>query len=140
MVNLHKGISEIVLIVDDVRKSADFYKNIVGLKPNTEITEDWAWFWTGEENNSPRLALHKGKLLFEEHSPLPEGKRWGKIHFALEVNKENIELALNKMKNAGIKIYGPTKFEWMNATSYYFYDLDGNLVEYWSPNLNNNYS
>jgi len=52
----------------------------------------------------------------------------------LEVNKENIELALNKMKNAGIKIYGPTKFEWMNATSYYFYDLDGNLVEYWSPN------
>jgi hypothetical protein len=25
---------------------------------------------------------------------------------------------------------GPTEFEWMGARSYYFYDLDGNLLEF----------
>ena len=131
---MHNGISEIVLVVNDVLKSADFYKNIVGLKSNTGASNDWAWFWTGEKENSSRLGITKGKLLFEEYSPLPEGKRWGKIHFALEVKKENLDSALNKIKVANIKIYGPIKFEWMNAISYYFYDPDGNLVEYWSPN------
>lgn len=136
--NFCSGISEIVLIVKDVKKAAAFYKNIVGLMPITETTANWAWFWTGKANTSPRLGLHKGKLLYEEHSPIPEGKRWGKIHFALEVKRENLDFALNKISNAKIKIYGPEKFEWMNAVSYYFYDLDGNLVEYWSPNKTKN--
>ncbi len=132
--NISSGISEIVLIVENVKKSAAFYKDIVGLIPQTEITDKWAWFWSGEENTSSRIALHNGKLLFEEYSPLPEGERWGKIHFALEVKRINLDSALHKVQNAKIKIYGPIEFEWMNAVSYYFYDLDGNLVEYWSPN------
>lgn len=130
--NYCRGISEIVLIVEDVKKSASFYQDVVGLIPKTEVTEEWAWFWTGDKNLSSRLALHKGKLLFEEYSPLPEGKRWGKIHFALDVKRSLLEEAVSKIKKANIKVYGPTKFEWMNALSYYFYDLDGNLVEFWS--------
>jgi catechol 2,3-dioxygenase-like lactoylglutathione lyase family enzyme len=31
------------------------------------------------------------------------------------------------------KVYGPVELEWMNAESYYFYDPDGNLLEFWSP-------
>jgi hypothetical protein len=27
----------------------------------------------------------------------------------------------------------PVEFDWMNARSYDFYDLDGNLLEFWSP-------
>jgi catechol 2,3-dioxygenase-like lactoylglutathione lyase family enzyme len=30
-------------------------------------------------------------------------------------------------------VYGPVELEWMNAESYYFYDPDGNLLEFWSP-------
>ncbi len=128
------GISEIVLIVNDVNKAAAFYRDIVGLIPKTDDTDEWAWFWSGEENNSSRIALHKGKLLYEEYSPLPEGQRWGKIHFALEVDKDNLQKALDKLKENKITIYGPVDFEWMNAKSYYFYDPDNNLVEYWTPN------
>ncbi|PJA97779.1 MAG: hypothetical protein CO128_10765 [Ignavibacteriales bacterium CG_4_9_14_3_um_filter_30_11] len=131
---MHKGISEIVLIVEDVKKSADFYKDVVGLYLQTEIANEWAWFWTCEKEKSSRLALHKGKLLFEEHSPFPKGERWGSVHFAIEVNRLNLESVLSKLKNSNVKIYGPIEFEWMNAISYYFYDLDGNLVEYWPPN------
>ena len=28
---------------------------------------------------------------------------------------------------------GPVEFDWLQARSYYFYDLDGNLLEFWSP-------
>jgi catechol 2,3-dioxygenase-like lactoylglutathione lyase family enzyme len=33
----------------------------------------------------------------------------------------------------GVDVFGPVEFEWMNAESYYFYDPDGNLLEFWSP-------
>jgi catechol-2,3-dioxygenase len=73
--------------------------------------------------------------LFEEHSPLPEGKRWGQLHFALEVPREKLEESVAHVKDKGVEVYGPTYFEWMKAKSYYFFDLDGNLLEFWSPDL-----
>lgn len=128
-----KGISELVLIVKDIRASAIFYRDIVGLIPETETNDEWAWFWAGNRGDPQRIALHKGQLLFEEKSPLPEGKRWGHIHFALQVEREILEEAVEHIRSKGVEIYGPTYFEWMKAKSYYFYDLDGNLLEFWSP-------
>lgn len=128
-----KGLSEIVLVVKDVRKSARFYQDVLGLVPERKADDIWAWFWTGEPDSSQRIALHKGSLLFEEHSPLPEGKRWGQVHFALEVVREKLEEAVRHVRDEGVEVYGPTYFEWMKAKSYYFYDLDGNLLEFWSP-------
>jgi len=28
---------------------------------------------------------------------------------------------------------GPMRLEWMKADAYYFYDPDGNLLEWWTP-------
>jgi catechol-2,3-dioxygenase len=128
-----RGISEIVLVVADVQLAARFYLYVVGLTPLTPADGDWAWFWTGEPGASSRLALHRGKLLFEEHSPLPEGMRFGRVHYAFEVPAERLTEAVEHVKRQGIEVYGPTHFEWMRATSYYFYDPDGNLLEWWSP-------
>ena len=129
-----KSFSELVLIVKDVKQSKKFYEEVVGLTVE-KSDDDWVWFFVGEPVQKQRLAIHKGKLLFEENSPLPEGKRWGQVHFAFEVEKENLDDALQKVRNKGIEIYGPVKFQWMKAKSYYFYDPDGNLVEYWSPQI-----
>ena len=30
---------------------------------------------------------------------------------------------------------GFASFDWMNATAYYFYDPDGNLLEFWSREI-----
>ncbi|HYP39300.1 MAG TPA: VOC family protein [Chloroflexia bacterium] len=128
-----RGISEIVLIVRDVKALAQFYQEVVGLEPRTVADEEWAWFWAGEPGKAQYVALHKGTLLFEEHSPLPEGKRWGHIHFALDVPRERLEEAVEHVRSHGVEVYGPTDFRWMNARSYYFYDPDGNLLEFWSP-------
>jgi len=127
-----KSFSELVLIVKDINKAKIFYEKVVGLTVE-KYDNDWVWFFVGEPDQRQRLALHKGKLLFEDKSPLPEGKRWGQVHFAVEVNKDNLENALEKVKKAGVEIYGPVEFDWMKAKSYYFYDLDGNLVEFWAP-------
>jgi len=128
-----RGLAELVLIVADVPESARFYETVVGLTLEHEPSDDWAWFWAGEPGAPQRIALHRGPLLFEEHSPFPEGHRFGTIHFALEVARADLEEALQRVKAAGVDVYGPTDFDWMKARSYYFYDPDGNLLEFWSP-------
>jgi catechol 2,3-dioxygenase len=126
------GLVELVLIVDDVPRAATFYREVVGLAPETEADDEWAWFFAGDENQGQRIALHKGSLLFEEHSPHPAGKRFGNVHLALEVPRERFGAAVEHVRDSGT-VYGPTRFDWMQATSYYFYDPDGNLLEFWSP-------
>jgi catechol 2,3-dioxygenase-like lactoylglutathione lyase family enzyme len=124
------GMSEIVLVVDDVARAAEFYVDVVGLEPVSR-SEEWVWFDTGAPNQ--RLAVHKGTLLHEEHSPYPEGHRFGTVHFAFEVPRASFADAVAHVRDKGVPVYGPTELEWMNATSYYFYDPDGNLLELWSP-------
>jgi len=129
-----RGFAELVLIVDDVPKAADFYEQVVGLVPEHRTGEEWAWFWAGKRGDPQRIALHKGSLLFEEHSPYPEGERFGRVHFAFDVAPDDLDGALERVRSAGVEVYGPIEFDDpFNAVSYYFYDPDGNLLEFWSP-------
>jgi hypothetical protein len=42
-----RGLSEIVLMVEDVLKAAQFHRDVVGLVPCTEADDTWVWFWAG---------------------------------------------------------------------------------------------
>ena len=127
------GLVELVLIVEDVPRAAKFYREVVGLAPESPADDEWAWFFAGDGEQAQRIALRKGSLLFEEHSPHPPGHRFGNVHLALEVPRERFDAAVEHVRSSGTAVYGPTRFDWMNATSYYFYDPDGNLLEFWSP-------
>jgi catechol 2,3-dioxygenase-like lactoylglutathione lyase family enzyme len=127
------GLAELVLIVQDVPAAARFYREVVGLAPETEPDEAWAWFWAGAPGQNQRIALHRGSLLFEEYSPFPPGARWGRVHYAFAVPRARLAAAVAQVRAHGVAVYGPTRFDWMRATSYYFYDLDGHLLEFWSP-------
>jgi catechol 2,3-dioxygenase-like lactoylglutathione lyase family enzyme len=129
-----RGFAELVLIVDDVPKAARFYRDVVGLEPEHETGDEWAWFWAGTPGDTQRIALHRGSLLFEEHSPYPEGERFGRVHFAFDVAREDLDAAVQRVRDAGVEVYGPVEFDApFNACSYYFYDPDGNLLEFFSP-------
>jgi catechol 2,3-dioxygenase-like lactoylglutathione lyase family enzyme len=129
-----RGLAELVLIVGDVPKAADFYQHVVGLQLEQRTGEEWAWFWAGMPRESQRLAVHKGSLMFEEHSPLPEGYRFGTVHFAFDVGRDDLDVAVERVRSAGVEVYGPVELgEPFNALSYYFYDPDGNLLEFFSP-------
>jgi catechol 2,3-dioxygenase-like lactoylglutathione lyase family enzyme len=127
------GLAEIVLIVEDVPASTRFYERVVGLKLENEPSDEWAWFWAGQEGKRQRLALHRGTLLFEGQSPHTDGERWGQVHFAFEVSREELDEAVARVRDAGVDVFGPVELEWMKARAYYFYDPDGNLLEWWSP-------
>ena len=128
-----RGFAELVLIVQDVPAAAGFYRDVVGLVPEHETSDEWAWFWAGEPGTPQRIALHRGSLLFEELSPFPEGERFGRVHFAFDVAREDLDESVERVRRASVEVYGPVDFDWMQARSYYFYDLDGNLLEFWSP-------
>ena len=93
------GLAELVLIVEDVPRAADFYREVVGLEPESPADEEWAWFFAGAADRSQRIALHKGSLLFEEHSPHPEGQRFGNVHFALEVPRGRLDEAVAHVRD-----------------------------------------
>ncbi|MCA9278279.1 MAG: VOC family protein [Phycisphaeraceae bacterium] len=123
-------LSELVLIARDVRASCEFYRDIVGLQLEREPTDDWAWFVIGNADPPQRLALSRGPLLFEEHSRLPEGERFGPVHFAFRVDRSTLETRVQRLLDSSVKVFGPQRLEWMRATSYYFYDPDQNQVEF----------
>ena len=128
-----RGLSETVLIVKDVPAAASFYREVVGLSPATAPDDGWAWFHAGDPEHVQRIALHRGTLLFEEHSPLPEGTRWGRVHYAFHVPEDRLDEAVAHVREHGATVYGPVRFDWMHARSYYFYDPDGNLLEFFAP-------
>jgi catechol 2,3-dioxygenase-like lactoylglutathione lyase family enzyme len=94
------GLSELVLIVEDVPASTRFYADVVGLTLENEPSDEWAWFWAGEEGKRQRLALHRGTLLFEGQSPHPKGERFGQVHFAFEVSRDDLENAVARATNS----------------------------------------
>ena len=128
-----RGLAEIVLIVEDVPTAAEFYEHVVGLELEHRTGDEWAWFFTGTTDRKQRIAVHRGALMFEEHSPYPEGERFGRVHFAFDVARAELEAAVARIRAAGVDVYGPVDRDWMDAQSYYFYDPDGNLLELWSP-------
>jgi len=127
------GLAEIVLIVKDVKAAASFYRDVVCLKPQMEANEQWAWFWAGEPGQNRRVALHKGTLLFAGQTAPEGGEHWGQVHYAFDVPRERLAHAVKHVRNKGVDVFGPISFDWMKACAYYFYDLDGNMLEFWSP-------
>lgn len=131
---ISQGLHEIVLIVSDVTRSAAFYRDVMGLIDLGDPDEEWAAFATISKEHKQWIGIHKGKLLFEEHSPRPEGQRFGPSHFALRGDRSLIEDFLKRCLAAGVKVHGPHKFSGrMEGLSYYVYDPDDNLVEFWFP-------
>jgi catechol-2,3-dioxygenase len=116
------------LQVNDVKRSASFYRYTLGLVAQGEQTEEWAWLWVGEPGASQRLGLHKGALPYEIYSPNPEGKRWGATHFALAVPAEQLEAAIRQVRLHGIEVRGPQQSGGSDSVAFYFYDFDGNLI------------
>ena len=128
-----RGISELVLIVPDTGVSIAFYRDVVGLEPERTVGDSGMWFWTGKPGESQRLLISTGPLYLEERSPLPAGKRWGRVHFAFEVARVDLDRAVAHVRGHTVEVFGPNHIGWMQATVYYFFDPDGNLLEFWSP-------
>ncbi|MFQ5926774.1 MAG: VOC family protein, partial [Terriglobia bacterium] len=118
-----QGISEIVLVVKDVRRAAEFYREVVGLAVDQPANDNWAWLWAGPPGAPQRIGLTRGPLSFgAAHCK-------GTIHFALRIAPGELERAREHLRARGIAVEGPVEFPTWQARSLYFDDLDGTRVE-----------
>lgn len=123
-----KGLFETHLYVEDLEKSVDFYKNVLGLKQCGYSAErKIAFFWIGKPKEAMLGLWEKPKAEIDIR------------HFAFRSDLDDV---LNKsvdfLKSKNLKPYNflkddsdkPMVFAWMPALAIYFNDPDGHILEF----------
>lgn len=112
-----KGVYEIAIKVRDLARSEVFYKEVLGLQEGLrDDKRNWNFLYVGGNAGMVVLQEDKGD--------------WPKQHFAFSVSERDLEQAASLLEERGIKVSAPVHHEWMNATSVYFEDPDGNDLEF----------
>jgi catechol 2,3-dioxygenase-like lactoylglutathione lyase family enzyme len=123
-----KGLFETHIFVEDLERSIDFYKNVLGLEQcGANQERQIAFFWIGEPKSSMLGLWEKPKEEID------------KRHFAFRCEVDDV---LNKsvdfLKARNLKPYNflkdgtekPMVFAWMPALAIYFKDPDGHELEF----------
>jgi ribosomal protein S18 acetylase RimI-like enzyme/catechol 2,3-dioxygenase-like lactoylglutathione lyase family enzyme len=122
------GLFEAHLLVSDVERSIEFYRDVIGLPLALTVPERAAaFFWVG----GPGRAM----LGLWSVGSAPVGLSQ---HIALEASLSDVLVACDALRSRGItplSFFGaeaaePSVIGWMPAAAVYFRDPDGNLIEY----------
>lgn len=123
-----KGLYETHLFVEDLERSVDFYKNILGLQhAHTEEKRRVAFFWVGKPKQAMLGLWEKPKAEVQVR------------HFAFECTVEDVlDHSTRFLKDRGLAPYNflkdgtdqPMVFAWMPAIAIYFDDPDGHVLEF----------
>jgi lactoylglutathione lyase len=108
-----RKISAIVLLVSNVKKSINFYKNILGL-PVKRQSKDWTEFF----NNGTVLALHPAK----KKDKLKSGSG---MLIGFMVN--DLDFSVKQLKRKGVKFFKQPKNEPFGKHTIIL-DPDGHLI------------
>jgi lactoylglutathione lyase len=122
------GLFETHLLVHDLQRSVEFYRDVVGFELALEVPErSAAFFWIGGAGRSMLGLWGIGSA--------PMGTE---LHVAFDVSLDDLLGAPAQLRKAGVtplSFFGqetdePTVIGWMPAATLYFRDPDGNLLEY----------
>ena len=122
------GLFETHLTVSDLKRSTNFYHNVIGLQLAFEAPErNAAFFWVGNPHHSMLGLWGLGSA--------PIGLT---LHIAFKVTIDDLLEAPRLLKDQGItplSFYGvettqPSVIGWMPAATIYLRDPDGHLIEY----------
>ncbi|MEE9247740.1 MAG: VOC family protein [Dehalococcoidia bacterium] len=118
-----KRLGHLVLRVRDVKRSEEFYSNVLGLEVKGRYDDRMVFFRSNQEVDHDLAILGIG-----DDAPGPEATRVGLYHFAYELGSfEELREAYGIIKEKGVRIagfgdHGDTK-------GLYLLDPDGNEVE-----------
>jgi catechol 2,3-dioxygenase-like lactoylglutathione lyase family enzyme len=117
---LFLGLRHVALNVRDVRKSLEFYSEILGLKLEWMPDPENAYLTSGHDN----LALHQ----------LPAGAEPGAVqmvhHIGFVVGRpEDVDHWAGRLRTRGVPLAQEPKTHRDGARSFYFHDPDGMLIQ-----------
>jgi catechol-2,3-dioxygenase len=118
-----KGLGEVSIQVRDLDAMHKFYEEVVGLEV-LRRDESFVFFKIAEGygGHSQNLALFEASnTLNPQESTLH--------HIALNVALEDFETEKMRLEGLGLKI-NATVHEWLHVRSLYFYDPEGNHLEF----------
>jgi lactoylglutathione lyase len=124
------GLFETHLLVSDLGRSIDFYRDVVGLPLALEAPErNAAFFWVGDRARSMLGLWAIGSA--------PMGMV---LHVAFEVGLSDVLSAPEQLRSRGVtplsffgqETHEPTVIGWMPAAAVYFLDPDRHQLEYLS--------
>ena len=123
-----KGIYETHINVENLERSVDFYKNVLGLQQcSFSDIRRIAFFWVGKPKEYMLGLWEKPK------------EEVVKMHFAFRCDEEDIlNKSIDYLRSRKLKPYNflndgreiPLVFAWMPAIAIYFDDPDGHCLEF----------
>ena len=111
-----RGVYEVAIRVKDLSRSERFYLDVLNLEVGIrDEKRNWLFLKAGGDAGMVVLQEDKGK--------------WPLQHFAFTIDEADIETASAMLRDKGVEVEGPVFHQWMNSTSLYFDDPDGNQLE-----------
>lgn len=116
-------IKETCIYVTDLSRTKEFYTGKLKLPLISFVEGRHVFFRAG---SSVLLCFIAEET--QKKNELPSHGATGNIHFAFEVKRDEYDITLQKMKDAGIEILH--QHTWKEGLrSFYFHDPDKNLLE-----------
>src|SRR5882724_4942612 len=111
-----RGVYEVAIRVKDLTNAEPFYREVLDLEVGIrDEKRNWLFLRAGGDAGMIVLQEDKGE--------------WPLQHFAFTIDEADIERAAAMLRERGVEVEGPVFHEWMNSTSLYFDDPDGNKLE-----------
>jgi catechol 2,3-dioxygenase-like lactoylglutathione lyase family enzyme len=128
------GLLETALYVDDMARSAAFFRDVLGLQPMLE-TERLIAFDAG--NQGVLLVFARGQSIEDmpsERGVVPGHDGSGPLHMAFAISEAEYEPWKTHLAGAGVKLRGEMRWP-RGGRSLYFEDPDGHVLELATPGL-----
>ena len=134
------GIAEISLRVHDLDLMRRFYEQVMGLQVLREYQESSGkaiFYAVGagdpQGGRCDNLALFEEKLVgwfTRDKSPQIDPKLTTLSHIAFSIALDDFESEKKRLEQLGIEIVDSGTSSWMHCRMFYFFDPEGNLIEF----------
>lgn len=111
-----RGVYEVAIRVKDLANAEPFYLDVLDLEVGIR-DEKRNWLFLKAGGDAGMVVLQEDK------------SEWPLQHFAFTIDEADIERAATMLRERGVEVEGPVFHQWMNSTSLYFDDPDGNKLE-----------
>ena len=134
------GIAEIALRVHDLDLMRRFYEQVIGLEVLREIKDSNGtiiFYAVGAGNpqggRCDHMALFEEKWMdwfTRDKSPQIDPKLTTLSHFAIRIALDDFESEKQRIEQLGIEIVHSNTSSWLHCRMFYFFDPEGNLIEF----------